>query len=550
MSLEELRSDLTEDTSPMLKFPVSPGCFHPTGAKRQEYLDIVRERVSLLLANDYPCSDHCDRLLPPFDTTKWKQVESNQEVRFYKPIERGQTQLISEEPFADVRRAMENGYSSMICDGQVRGSMEDMMYGMTAASQEDLMTGLWYKHPPRDCVWLGSAERPTPEDPFRSTDFIWVFPKLLYNVDICFLKATGIEKDQDGKSYGYLVLHSVAIPHCRPFEARKVSRTKMYFTCLFRETTPGYLDVTVRGIFDLGKRRGKIVKKLVTAATKSFMVSLLDGVDIGLAKKLTIMARHYQNTLRGPKQSGCSICFKTTKTRLFGLDTHLSQCGVCGATVCSNCIVNTKQILFVGSDAPCSKHSCCSTCMRDARASCGIRPDEPEFQVIAEYYLKRQSQSACTVRSHSRSFLNQMYPLDTVTRRRSGRCVSAAKSNGSANMATNSTAAESLDTDASFRELDEAEFFFSDDDSQCSVTAQPDPSSNMSNESKKSTLTVWKTHHQVDNDDFVPSSVRARSQFETFHRTLYQLNIAAENTFMQTQNTTRNYVMLRGSELD
>ncbi|EGZ22669.1 hypothetical protein PHYSODRAFT_354469 [Phytophthora sojae] len=132
-------------------------------------------------------------------------------------------------------------------------------------------------------------------------------------------------RDQDEKRYGYLVLHSVELTQCRPFEARKISRAKMYFTCLFRETTPGYLNVTVRGIFDLGKNRGKIAKKLVTAATKSFMIGLLNGVGIGLAKKLTLMARRNRNALRAPKQSGCSICLKAERRSLFGLGASLES---------------------------------------------------------------------------------------------------------------------------------------------------------------------------------------------------------------------------------
>ncbi|CAI5701070.1 unnamed protein product [Peronospora effusa] len=542
LTIEDLRPEKMDGTSPILKFPVSPGCFHPTRVKRQEYLDIVRERVKVLLADDQQSTKRQERLLPPLDPTKWKEMQKSKEIRFFKRVPGGQTllQMTSEEPFSNVRQAIENGYSSVICNGQVQGSMEDMMYGLTATSQEDLMTGLWYKHPPRDCVWLGSVEKSTPEDPFRSADFIWAFPRLLpYHVDICYLKATGIGKDQDGKSYGYLVLHSIEIPHCRPFEARKISRAKLYFTCLFRETKPGYLNVTIRGIFDLGKRRGNIAKKLVTAATKSFMVGLLDGVEIGLAKKLTFMARRNQDALRSTKQSECSICFKTKKKMLLGLDTHLSQCRVCGVTVCSNCIANSNQILFLGLDAPCSKHSCCLTCMRDARTLCGVRPELPEFQVIAEYYLRRQSRSASTLSSPQFSSA-QTYPLDTVTRyRRSGRHQSATKSIGSANMQTNSTAADSLDIDLFSEELDGAYFCSSDEESTKSIVVQPGPSPNMSDDPERSTLTVWKTRRQVDDGDFVPAGVRKRSEIEMFHRTLVQLNIAAENTYIQTQTTTR-----------
>uniref|UniRef100_M4C053 FYVE-type domain-containing protein n=1 Tax=Hyaloperonospora arabidopsidis (strain Emoy2) TaxID=559515 RepID=M4C053_HYAAE len=551
---EEVRLDIAEDRSPMLKFPVSPGCFHPTESKRQEFARIVQEHVKILLADEKMYEERRDRVLPLLDPMQWKQIQAGKELHLYKRNRRGRTlrDLGSEECLPDVRRAVENGYSSMVGNGQVQGSMEDMLYGLTASSQEDLMTGMWYKNPPRDCVWLGSVEGPTPGDPFHSADVIWLFPKQAYHADICYLKATGIEKDQDGKTYGYLVLHSVDLPHCRPFEARKISRAKMYFACLFREPTPGHLDVIVRGIVDLGRCRGKIAKKLVTTATKSFMLELFDGVAIGLAKKLTIMKRRNQNALQSPMQSGCSICFKTKRKLLFGLDTHLLQCGVCGTTVCSNCVANTKQILFLGPDAPCSKHACCLACMRDARMIRDVRPDEPEFQVIAEYYLTHRSQTAPALISPVRSLSSYTsYPLDTLTRKcRSGRHEYVMKSSGFADMRTNSTADDSIDTDPFSGELDEADFCSSDEESDSSIVAQPDPSSaNLSGESDKRTLTIWKTHHPVVDDDFIPrsTSTKSRSDLERLHRTLFQLNITAQNTYMQTQATTRS---LRGADLD
>ncbi|EEY63450.1 uncharacterized protein PITG_21522 [Phytophthora infestans T30-4] len=451
---EELQLDMDESTSPILHFPISPGCFYPTGAKLQEFADIVRERVDTLLIDEQHYSERRDQRLPPFDPKQWKQVQTSKELRFFKRIRAGRTleQLAREETHPDIRQAVENGYSTILCDGQVRGSMENMMYGMTAASQEDLMTGFSFKNAPKDCVWLGTAEGPTSEDPFRSADFIWAFPKLTaYSVDICYLKATGVKKDQDGKRFGYLVLHSADLPQCRPFEARGVTRAKMYFTCLFRENTPGYLNV-------------KIAKKLVAAATKSFMIGLLNGVGIGLAKKLTIMARHNKDSLRIPKQSECSICFKTKRKLLFGLNTHLFQCGVCGATACSNCIANTKQILFLGLDAPRSKRPCCLTCMRDAQVTRGVLPGDPEFQVIADFYLRQRTRSILSPRSPVstgfRSPLPEIYPLDTMTRNRSSRRRSILKTNLSADMPTNSTVDESLDTDPFSRELDEADFCF------------------------------------------------------------------------------------------
>ncbi|KAG6586749.1 uncharacterized protein IUM83_16669 [Phytophthora cinnamomi] len=559
---DDLRLQAAEGRSPIRQFPISPGAVNLTSAQRQHYADIVRERVDSMLAHEQSWLERRDQMLPPLDPDEWKQVKMSKQLRFFKRVRRGRTlqQLASEESLPDVRQAVVNGYSSMMCDGQVWGSIEDMMFGMTASSQEDLMTGFWYKNPPHDCVWLGSAEGATLEDPFRSADFIWALPKIAFNVDICYLKATGVERDRDGKRYGYLVLHSVELTQCRPFDARKISRAKMYFTCLFREVTPGYVDVRVRGIFDLGKNRGKIAKKLVTAATKSFMIGLLNGVGIGLAKKLTLISRRNRNALRAPKQSECSVCLKAERRSLFGMGVSLLQCGVCGATVCSNCIANAKQSLFLGVSKPCSECACCRNCMHEARSTRGIRPEDPEFQVIAEYYLKRRTQSSLSlnspVTSASRSPLAPRYQLDTVTRNRgSRRRNSILKTTWSADMPTNSTADESfLDTDPFSRELDEADFCFSSDEeeSNSSVVAQPGPSpSPESSGSEITTVTTWYRNYQLEDDDFVTPPVYEQAPVQSnqkwMERTLFELNVTAQNTYMQTQATMRR---LRGAELD
>ncbi|KAI9913141.1 hypothetical protein PsorP6_006670 [Peronosclerospora sorghi] len=546
---DEFRSEMTETESPMLKFPVSPGCFHPTGRTRQAYLDRIRHYVRAILAEEEHIAARRDQCLPALDPTKWKQVHMSNELRFFKRIRGGQTlhELAEEETVDEVRQAVESGYSTLLCHGHVRGSIEDMMYGMTASSQADLMTGFWYHTPPRDCVWLGTAERATPEDPFRSADFIWAFPKLTYRVDVCYLKATGVETDDKSTVYGYLVLHSVELPHCRPFEARKVSRAKMYFACLFRERRPGHVHVFVRGIINLGKRRGPIAKKVVTSATKSFMIGLLNGVGIGLAKKLTLLAREHHHVLEARKPMGCAICFRTKKRILFGL--HLVPCGVCGATVCSNCLATTKQMLFIGYDAPCSKHACCLPCMRDAKRLWGVRPQELKYQVIADYFFRgtHRSGSAALRCTTSPVSLPTYPPLDTKSRS-SGRGFGI-KSTLSADLPTGSTAHESVDTDPFSRDLDEADFCFSDDDaSASSILAQPDPSPNRVDESDKSTLTIWQRQHETDEQDFIPATnVQIRTDVERFHHALYQLNLTAEKTYIQTQVTARR---LREAELD
>ncbi|KAI9913404.1 hypothetical protein PsorP6_006673 [Peronosclerospora sorghi] len=378
--------------------PLSPGCFQASRHERERFVTLVARRVDAMLRDERRYEERRRRDEPFLHAGEWKQVKKEKDLTFYRRNPRGRSlrELALEEDVPEMRRAVERGYTSLLCDGSVPGSIASMLYGMTASSQDELETNFAYKDPPLDCVWLGTVERADAIDPFHTLDLIWALPKLppmFDQVDVCYLKATGHQVDPHGHAYGYLVLHGVHIPQCPPFVAHHISRASMFFTCLFREPRPGVLKVTVRGIFDLSKKV-KMLKRLVSAATTSFMVGLLNGVGIGEAKKLTLLAMRQRHTLLTTvRPSACYLCSRRTsllgRTRLFRM--HLIRCFVCRQTVCLYCTRGVKQRIFLGLKQPCSKVDCCFNCVREARVTIHVRPNEPEYQVVAEYYRKQHA---------------------------------------------------------------------------------------------------------------------------------------------------------------
>lgn len=492
---------------------LSSGCYQATDADRQRYRALIRNRVDSLLADEARYVERRRRNEPFLHAKQWKQVKKEKDLTFYRRYQRGQSlhDLALEEELPEIQRAVERGYTSLICDGTVKGSIEDMLYGMTASSQDDLMTGFSYKDPPRDCVWLGTVESPTPADPFHTADLIWALPKLppvFSQVDVCYLKATGQELDANGERYGYMVLHSVHIAQCPAFATHGISRCKMYFVCLFREPHPGLLKVTVRGIFDLSKKV-RMLTGLVSASTTSFMVGLLNGVGIGQAKKLTLLARRNRRTLgdvaNTPRQSVCYMCCKRASFlgRTLCLGTQLSICYVCGGTVCSNCTRGVKRRIFAGASRPCSSVECCPNCVQKAARTINVRPAEPEFLVVADYYLNQQASSECAEILHA----------DDMK-----------QTNTSAVMPTASTTTASVE---------EYKFEFEDDPFSIALampelrrssegdvssidmdTNEPDSSPEAEAGSFGSTITVWlggQHRLSIDDDDFIPSATPART---------------------------------------
>ncbi|GMF18807.1 unnamed protein product [Phytophthora lilii] len=525
--------------------PLSPGCFRATAAERRGYAALVRGRVDSLLKDEARYAQRHARQQPFLHAGEWKQVKREKDLTFYRRLTRGRSlrELALEEELPEVRRAVERGYTSMICDGHIQGTIEDMMYGMTASSQDDLLTGFSYRNPPKDCVWLGSVETATREDPFHTADLIWALPKLppvVDQVDMCYLKATGVELDENNKTYGYLVLHGVHIAQCPPFAAHGISRAKMYFACLFREPQPGILKVTVRGIFDMSKKV-RMLKGLGSAATTSVMIGLLNGVGIGEAKKLTLLTRRkdtaHRNLANSPKQSVCYMCSNRAsflgRARIFGM--HLVTCGVCGGTVCSNCTHGTKRRVFLGAEQPCSKIDCCPNCVREAVTTIHVRPAEPEFQVVADFYLLQQATSLPKSPSHNGGMI-------TTT---------------SSGMPT----ASSTDESVAEYQLDFEDDPFSialtlpevrrssGDDENAGTNNEPEPSPEAA--AGSSEITVWEGgRHRisVDGDDFIPLTAADRLQTDRMYanarlakdieRRLLELNIQAECTYAQTQETS------------
>ncbi|KAE8975650.1 hypothetical protein PF005_g26616 [Phytophthora fragariae] len=371
---------------------------------------------------------------------------------------------------------------------------------------------------------------------------------MVHQVDVCYLKATGVELDEHNNRFGYLVLHGVHIAQCPPFAAHGISRAKMFFACLFREPSPGVLKVTVSGIFDLSKKV-RMLKKLVTAATTSIMTGLVNGVGIGQAKKLTLVARRYQSRqVNSHRASACYICSRRDSFlgRRAHIGMHLLTCAVCGATVCSSCTRGIKQRIFIG-DRPCTSVDCCPNCVQEAQRMTGVRPAEPEFQVVADYYLKRQSAA-----------LPQTFSTALTSPTRNG-AMKTNTSTGIATVSTTTTTDESMgeylldfEDDPFSVALNLSELRRSSAEEVDSVDAlannhhEPTSSPEAVAGSFPSDIVVWDGNDRISvDDDFIPSTAIDRKQTdrmyanarlaESIEQRLLELNIQAEYTFAQTQ---------------
>ncbi|KAJ8556618.1 hypothetical protein ON010_g9349 [Phytophthora cinnamomi] len=210
----------------------------------------------------------------------------------------------------------------------------------------------------------------------------------------------GVERDASDEKFGYLVLHSVDIPECPPFDhSAKVLRGKLYFSCIFRDAAPGAVDVVLRGIFDTSgelRRLSMPYASLMPYATAAFVGGLIKGVSCADTKKLTLLARYNAVTGKNrdalnvdednPKHGLCSVCIRRVGTGMLSC-VKLRWCRICGIAVCSKCRVKGKRV-FLGNDKPHTACVCCPNCAQEARHMTGMRPAEPEYAVVADYFME------------------------------------------------------------------------------------------------------------------------------------------------------------------
>ncbi|RLN57549.1 hypothetical protein BBJ28_00001648 [Nothophytophthora sp. Chile5] len=391
-------------TSSSVKFPLSKGHFgdvHVSMEQEEAYRALVRRRVDALLADEQRYAERQARHKPRLDPSDWKFVRSHEELKLYRRRRRGRTlrKLAAEEDFPEVAHAVESGQPSIVALGRVAGSIEDLIYGCFDTTQEEMQTNMAFTHEPTDCALLRVLELDAPEDPLHYLGLKWTLNKMPMKAivtprDTCYLNAMGMESDSNGQRYGYMVLHSVELPECPPFDRRRndIIRGKLFFTCLFRETSPGFVNVILRGIFDLS---GDLPRHLMSLATASFIGHLFKAGDCAEAKKLTLLARH--NAVSGfnldalnfdvgvSKDDVCSVCIKHSRSGLFS-GVKLRSCRVCGVAICSKCSAKNKR-MFLGSDRPCSFTVCCPNCVLEAQEMTDLRPSQPEYAVVADFYL-------------------------------------------------------------------------------------------------------------------------------------------------------------------
>lgn len=400
-------------------FPLPKGYFADVEVgdeQAREYRQLVRDRLDTVLADERCCLERRANGLPPLNPRNWAAVQSLDGLHVFRRRQRGRSsaELASDEDFHQAMGAVANGQPSIMTIGSIPGTIEDVLYGFAGTTDEEARTSMSFLARKTDATILTNMELATDDDPLHFLGLKWLYlsKAMCSPRDLCCLQATGTQVDASGRRYGYLLLHSVELPECPPFDRKRshIIRGKVFFTCILRETTPGFVDLLARGIFDMaGDDRRPLAKLKSTSCIGLFTRALHSLTDCSDAKKLTLLARHTASQVDvgdsrrqlppPPKHAVCVVCMRRNGSGLFpGLRLH--ACRICGMPVCSKCSVNNKRV-FLGGHRPWSVVPCCPACALEAHRVTDVRPSESEFAVVSDYFTPESASRAKPARATS-----------------------------------------------------------------------------------------------------------------------------------------------------
>lgn len=217
------------------------------------------------------------------DPRRWKELKRRDGVRIYRERARAAVPGIPVTP-------------SLLLLGTLEGSLDDVMYGMSAHSDESIrLRSTCTQDGVVDSKVLKEIVRPSLEEPFRHVSVKW---RLHANArDYVSLDASGVALTVKRERIGYSILHSVAFAQVPSFDASHgVERGNMSVCALYRQKTPTSVEVYVRGFFDFHSQND-MMNSLSLQALATQWISFARGVECAQMKKLVWQMR---------KNAGCT----------------------------------------------------------------------------------------------------------------------------------------------------------------------------------------------------------------------------------------------------
>lgn len=286
----------------------------------------------------------------------------------------------------------------LVVSGQVPGSLEDVLYGMTTHDSADMMLRTAYVNDNwLDAAVLNQIHLPTAEDPFRFLGIKWYikgipvqFQSLVRPRDFTFLEASGILTRPNGARIGYFIRHPVDLAACPDLEHHGMVRGRFVSYSIYTPLPGGQMtDIFVRG---KATPAGKMAQAIAISLTAASLLSSSNAVFCSQSKKLTWLLRSAKTAARHRHNGGpllaetaraCRVCRKK-----FGKLSSVTTCSICSERICSRCRL-ARSLSFVNTRRKLARVDqiagvFCKTCIAQANASSAM--DIAQQEVLSGRY--------------------------------------------------------------------------------------------------------------------------------------------------------------------
>ncbi|EGZ27199.1 hypothetical protein PHYSODRAFT_472975, partial [Phytophthora sojae] len=278
--------------------------------------------ASRLLAQTLQAESPVTRFHPSQQPDQWKLVGDRNGLQLYR--ERG---------FAKGNAVRVNAL------GQMPGSLEDVLLGLYAATNGALKTQRAIMHGDfLDAAVLHVLEEdPHSEDDtgfsFRFAGLKWLAcaptGKLVHKRDLCWHEELGRTQDANGDEVGYLVMQSVRVDECPPFEQQGLTRSTASVCYIFRPLPNNLVAVYMKGQHAVG---GKSRAWSADSIMAELWLGVASALECTKAKRLSKLVSGKEMFVTSAQSKMCDIC----DSKLKMLKSN-HNCKICGKNVCDRC---------------------------------------------------------------------------------------------------------------------------------------------------------------------------------------------------------------------
>ncbi|RLN57994.1 hypothetical protein BBJ29_003400 [Phytophthora kernoviae] len=329
-----------------------PDDFFPEMELSPQLVEDFHHTASRLLQQTLEAERPVTRLHPSQQPDQWKRIGDRNGLQVYR--ERG---------FVKGNAVKVNVL------GQLIGSLEDVLLGLYAATNGSLKTQRSIMHSDYlDAAVLHVID----EDPYSEDDTGFSFQfaglkwmacapsgKLVHKRDLCWHEELGRTRDTNGDEVGYLVMQSVRVAECPPFEQQGLTRSTAAVCYIFRPLPDNRVGVYMIGQHGVG---GKSRSWSADAIMTEMWLGVASALDCAKAKRLSKLVSGKEVFITSAQSKTCDIC----DSKLKMLKTN-QNCKICGKNVCDRCRM-TKMIYPSRNTGnfPCS-YFFCKPCLSDAK---------------------------------------------------------------------------------------------------------------------------------------------------------------------------------------